>query len=552
MKVLSTFLFLSSALAQRNTNGAEDTPVAAAIAAAATENASTPAEMASISGAANIAAGTVPADNFQPNRPGSNVPLFDFNLAPYNVALDIVAEALEKLADTMEPLDVPLPLVGPGYYLEVQVKSPKNPHAQPPIGELNPVSIEGGQAPPVTEIDIILPGDTEIHQTIILPANGQGAPVAEASSEEAMPSEEASAHASIPNPDPQEITDDYYASIIGATALESTNAPSSISTDMLTPPIPAGTESAAGPLFSDEDSTEVKPVSGSQLAQSISPEPFTPMATVSGFESYGELGNNVGEAEPSEDISAPSIAETDAESDAESPLESPTESSFAPVTEGAYGSSVNLEEQSLSTTVLPSSEPVGSAPAASSDLWGGLFPAASSSAPGTSDADSAGSEQSQLDLEPELGSASASAFEAEPASESDSAMESESDAGLEASVDSEGDESVDDGEVTMASELLPFPPFGGPQTQEPPVSGLDSASSTSPVETAATDAPAANGDNIIETISIIGAANENALESSIDAVLHSVIQDYKTESIPKAAVGFALIHPRSAATADRY
>ncbi|KAJ1889441.1 hypothetical protein LPJ66_008029 [Kickxella alabastrina] len=107
---------------------------------------------------------------------GSYVPLFDFELAPYNVALEIVAEALEKLADTMEPLDVPLPLIGPEYYLEVMVKSTKKTYAPRPDGQINPISIEGGEAPLVTEIDIILPGESVVHQTIVLPVDGGDQP----------------------------------------------------------------------------------------------------------------------------------------------------------------------------------------------------------------------------------------------------------------------------------------------------------------------------------------------------------------------------------------
>ncbi|KAJ1934495.1 hypothetical protein GGF37_006344, partial [Kickxella alabastrina] len=107
---------------------------------------------------------------------GSYVPLFDFELAPYNVALEIIAEALEKLADTMEPLDVPLPLIGPEYYLEVMVKSTKKTYAPRPDGQINPISIEGGEAPLVTEIDIILPGESVVHQTIVLPVDGGDQP----------------------------------------------------------------------------------------------------------------------------------------------------------------------------------------------------------------------------------------------------------------------------------------------------------------------------------------------------------------------------------------
>ncbi|KAJ2799572.1 hypothetical protein H4S07_005400, partial [Coemansia furcata] len=112
------------------------------------------------------------------------------------------------------------------------------------------------------------------------------------------------------------------------------------------------------------------------------------------------------------------------------------------------------------------------------------------------------------------------------------------------------DEDVDEESVTMATAPLPFPPFGGPQHQDEPSSFLnDSASET--VELAALPT-ASSGGGLMETIDIISASNDNALESSIDAILHSVIQDYKTESIPKAAVGFALIHPRRQAVGNAW
>ncbi|KAJ2874216.1 hypothetical protein GGH93_002600 [Coemansia aciculifera] len=108
------------------------------------------------------------------------------------------------------------------------------------------------------------------------------------------------------------------------------------------------------------------------------------------------------------------------------------------------------------------------------------------------------------------------------------------------------DEDVDEESMTMATAPLPFPPFGGPQHQQEPSFSNDSASETA--ELAAL--PTASSGGLLETIDIISASNDNALESSIDAILHSVIQDYKTQSIPKAAVGFALIHPRRQAAAN--
>ncbi|KAJ2790988.1 hypothetical protein GGI18_001447 [Coemansia linderi] len=240
------------------------------------------------------------------------------------MALEIVADALEKLSDTMEPLDLPLPLVGPGYYLEVQVKSPKNAHGSVPFSQINAVTVEGGQAPPVTQVEIILPGESVAHETFMLPVDPMG--------------------------------------------------------ESVTPTI----------------------ASDSELSPSVS-----------------------------EDII-------------------PTE-----------------------------------------------IPHTSSSAGG-------------------------------------------------ASVLTFSEEDVDEESVTMATAPLPFPPFGGPQHQQEPSPSSESASET--VELAAL--PTLSSGGLMETIDIISASNDNALESSIDAILHSVIQDYKTETIPKAAVGFALIHPRRQAAAN--
>ncbi|KAJ2620763.1 hypothetical protein GGF44_005506, partial [Coemansia sp. RSA 1694] len=110
------------------------------------------------------------------------------------------------------------------------------------------------------------------------------------------------------------------------------------------------------------------------------------------------------------------------------------------------------------------------------------------------------------------------------------------------------DEDVAEESVTMATAPLPFPPFGGPQHQQEPQLSADSLGASVTPELAAL--PTASSGGLMETIAIVSAANDNALESSIDAILHSVIQDYKTESIPKAAVGFALIHPRRQAAAS--
>ncbi|KAJ2781873.1 hypothetical protein GGI15_003092 [Coemansia interrupta] len=191
---------------------------------------------------------------------GSYVPLFDFDLAPYNMALEIVAEALEKLADTMEPIDLPLPIVGPGYYLEVMVKAPnnKNPHVQPPYNQINPISIEGGQAPPITEIDIILPGESEVHQTIILPAAGQTRPSASTEDREVSTLLESS---TLENASPIAMTD----STEGPLSTPETNASSQSSSEIVSAidsmtmidPIPAGTESGSAPLIESVPSASI-------------------------------------------------------------------------------------------------------------------------------------------------------------------------------------------------------------------------------------------------------------------------------------------------------
>ncbi|KAJ1799459.1 hypothetical protein LPJ75_006665, partial [Coemansia sp. RSA 2598] len=107
---------------------------------------------------------------------------------------------------------------------------------------------------------------------------------------------------------------------------------------------------------------------------------------------------------------------------------------------------------------------------------------------------------------------------------------------------------VDTAEMTMASVPLPYPPFGGPEQQQQPtmpdVSGTLIEAAPTAAASSATAASTGASDNVIETINIVGASDQNALESSIDAILHSVLQEYESESTPKAAVGFALIHAR--------
>ncbi|KAJ2888239.1 hypothetical protein GGI21_006712, partial [Coemansia aciculifera] len=171
MKVLSLFLLLTAAVAQAHD---ESSSVASPASAAVEDGAVSPSDTVVV-----LASPEPASDAHAPaEQSGSYEPLFNFDLEPYNMALEIVADALEKLSDTMEPLDLPLPLVGPGYYLEVQVKSPKNAHGNVPFSQINAVTIEGGQAPPVTQVEIILPGESVAHETIMLPADSASAPEA--------------------------------------------------------------------------------------------------------------------------------------------------------------------------------------------------------------------------------------------------------------------------------------------------------------------------------------------------------------------------------------
>ncbi|KAJ1833577.1 hypothetical protein LPJ73_007884, partial [Coemansia sp. RSA 2703] len=102
-------------------------------------------------------------------------------------------------------------------------------------------------------------------------------------------------------------------------------------------------------------------------------------------------------------------------------------------------------------------------------------------------------------------------------------------------------------DMTMASVPLPYPPFGGPQQQQQPTVSDVNGLPTAELPSAEASAPAISEDNVIETINVVGASDGNALEASIDAILHSVLQEYESESTPKAAVGFALIHARNQA-----
>ncbi|KAJ2610168.1 hypothetical protein H4S08_003725 [Coemansia sp. RSA 1365] len=566
MKVLSAFLFLSSALAQHNNNSgnsnvrlaeAADTPVA-----------SIDSLQASAAAASESAIETTAAAEYgvQSNEPDTSyTPLFDFDLEPYNVALDIVADALEKLADTMEPLDVPLPMVGAGYYLEVQVKSPKNQHGSPPFDQINSVSIEGGQAPPVTEIDIILPGDSDVHQTILVPVDD----AQETQSPELPPDYlESFGYVSNPMSIPDSEPDDV--SLSGSGAIP-TDAVEPFYNSYFAPPILAETGPANAPLTST-----FPEVSESDLSQSNSPEAPTAMNTVSKLESIEKT-----DTQPAEVSTAPSgsfsggnasdsfelsqeetVDPSDIASDFNSITEPPSEDEIEFLTGDSNGLSVLPEEESLTLGSASSSEAVEIVASNSVDSLIGQLQTVSSTAPGALNVDSTSAVAEQSQLEPEdVNSETEGLLSYEVAGEEqeDVNVGSENPSNVEdVSNESEVFDSVDnnlsplevasasiDGDVTMASAPLPFPPFGGPQTQQPPVSDLNNAIDT---QSKPTDIPNVEGGNVIDTINIADDLDENALESSIDAVLHSVIQDYNTVSTPKAAVAFALIHPRSMST----
>ncbi|KAJ2825984.1 hypothetical protein GGI24_003021 [Coemansia furcata] len=154
------------------------------------------------------------------------------------MALEIVADALEKLSDTMEPLDLPLPLVGPGYYLEVQVKSPKNAHGSVPFSQINAVTIEGGQVPPVTQVEIILPGESVAHETIMLPVDSisvSGTPAVASESEV------------VSSPVTQDISPTEHISMTELETGMSVTASSSIASVPLSPTL-VGTDSVSIPM----------------------------------------------------------------------------------------------------------------------------------------------------------------------------------------------------------------------------------------------------------------------------------------------------------------
>ncbi|KAJ1735494.1 hypothetical protein LPJ61_000520 [Coemansia biformis] len=539
MKVLSTFLLLSSALAQRDSAGRA--PDAVDSLAAVADAALVSAEAAPLAAsAAPESATAAPADG-EKHGPVSYVPLFDFDLAPYNMALEIVADALEKLADTMEPLDVPLPLVGPGYYLEVQVKSTKGPNGRPQAGELNPVSIEGGQALPVTEIDIILPGDTAVHQTILISAQSQGTQAMEPPHSDlaASQSEPALATSKSAVDSAATLLSAAPTAVLGGLVPEDSNPASQGATSAggsLTPSMLAGTRSASAPLI---DTIPETPAAESRLTQTALTTPPMGMENMgtSASSSEGE-GTSIDEVLSGGTNMASSSAwgfSSSAGGLAVRPGTSAVPSSASGPISAASTSSTSAE-QSLGLGIGSGSTESGSSIVASAssiavadgagrsspDPWFGLFPPFSSSAPGTAGDVSSSSDTELLYLEPES-----------------AVSESKEQSGPRESLDSGPAD-----EATTVSELLPFPPFGGPRTQQP-----SDASRAYPASLGASSTSSGNAGGV-ETIDILDAPDENALESSIDAVIHSVIQDYRSESRPKAAVGFALIHPRSMAAPE--
>ncbi|KAJ2473202.1 hypothetical protein GGI02_001032 [Coemansia sp. RSA 2322] len=542
---------------------------------------------------------------------GSYEPLFNFDLEPYNMALEIVAEALEKLADTMEPLDLPLPLVGPGYYLEIQVKSLKNPgHGGVPFSQINAVNIEGGQAPPVTQIEIILPGESAAHETIRLPADSLSAsalPITIPESTSSSASEAAAVSPVTPASEPAQSVSDTSA------AIEVSAAPLPITTSELLPPVLVGTESANAPL-AEASASAANMISnaighlynqgafdGQASVSAVLPIPGpssvaseAASAAVAGTETALLVASDLSLALPpsSVDVATPSSAGTN---------------ELASVIGGTYESSVALQEQSLSLSLavgisfsgssaivvpesafMPTAAPSQEGSAATGPV--GVIPTLSQPPPIMIDppmlspevVPSGSASSSELPLGSALasdplllGSAEAGSSSVAPldllfASSTGSDMPATSSAvavGAEsplvtasvsapalasAPAPASADETADnDSSMTMASAPLPFPPFGGPQNQQQ--DGLSSAASIAAASSSAPELavlPAASSSDLVETIDIVSASNDNELESSIDAILHSVIEDYKTESIPKAAVGFALIHPRRQAAAN--
>ncbi|KAJ2026542.1 hypothetical protein IWW57_003002 [Coemansia sp. S610] len=663
MKVLALFLLLSAAVAKAQKDiSSSDSP-----ASAVEDSIASPSDTAIA-----FAPQKSPQGAHSAEQSGSYEPLFNFDLEPYNMALEIVADALEKLSDTMEPLDLPLPLVGPGYYLEVQVKSPKNAHGSVPFSQINAVTVEGGQAPPVTQVEIILPGESVAHETFMLPVDPMGESVTPtiASDSELSPSsatQDVSPVASIsatehetemsvtPSPSVASGTMsptlasaeptshslngasasasasslinsaigilysqgafDGQASAIGTIGVlhrseASAAAPNSVSEDIIPTEIPQfsnppeQSSSQAASASSAEPSALLVTASTSEIAASISSKPAAIDDSVEPASSSGLIDSAAATAAISTSASAldtafapwsPFMSMQGSSNSNAGATSSPSLGGLGGIFAGAYGSSVALQEQSLSIGVsagfllsasaselAPSASvdalPTGSAFMPTSEVPSALSAASLSDAPSAEASSSmpsqpllaptmtdsliASSEPVSVALSSSMFPLDVAQVHSQKPSVSAAPLASSIGAGLSAapntmapstsssaggaSVLTFSEEDVDEESVTMATAPLPFPPFGGPQHQQEPSPSSESASET--VELAAL--PTLSSGGLMETIDIISASNDNALESSIDAILHSVIQDYKTETIPKAAVGFALIHPRRQAAAN--
>ncbi|KAJ2731670.1 hypothetical protein IW152_004370 [Coemansia sp. BCRC 34962] len=508
MKVLSLFLLLSAAVAKAQKDISSNSP-----ASTVEDSVASPLDTAIA-----FAPPKLSQEVHSAEPSGSYEPLFNFDLEPYNMALEIVADALEKLSDTMEPLDLPLPLVGPGYYLEVQVKSPKNAHGSVPFSQINAVTIEGGQAPPVTQVEIILPGESVAHETFMLPVDSvsESATLTAAIDSEMLLSSathDASSVASISvTEDQTEMSGTISPSVASATMSPTPPAKEHLTAKRQRQTIRWGHLGGLGSIFAGAYGSSV-----ALQEQSLS------ISVSAGFSFSGGVSELVPSASadvlPTAGVSMP-VSVIPSALSAASP-------SDAPLDEAA--SSVPSQPPLVPTMTDPliaSSEPVPVA------LSSSMFPL---------DVAQVHSQKTSVSAAP-LASVLEAGLSAVPTTKIPSLSSSVGNA----SVLTFSEEDVDEESVTMATAPLPFPPFGGPQHQQEP--SLSNESAGEAAELVAL--PTLSSGGLMETIDIISASNDNALESSIDAILHSVIQDYRTELIPKAAVGFALIHPRRQAAVN--
>ncbi|KAJ1733271.1 hypothetical protein LPJ72_002945 [Coemansia sp. Benny D160-2] len=531
--------------------------------------------------------------------------------------MDIVAEALEKLADTMEPLDLPLPLVGPGYYLEVMVKSSKSPHSPQqqqqsspsplPLSQINGINIEGGEALPVTQIEIIFPGESIAQETFKLSSSE----LAEFTVVESNDIQNTAGNISAPEPIPETGEGTQIQSVVSAqestTSLEA--SPTAGKYNSASNTADSVTRQTIGELVSDGfiagqstaymsiaatgtfQGTEQSAISGSQLAQPISPESIGPMSTVSGLEptadkissSAVESGNGdsvesiigfgfgfgntdsvgSGSDEASEAVLSPASDEMEMpemssgqtiptaysptkQEKTASPEDHSSDSSnegeewgtdMLDVINGSASSSSNkgiLDDTLFDATktkenvyTAKNSEEAG--PSSLYEYAGNTDFFIPSSAPILVDSSNVAADINQA--ESRISQSEAARNTAEP---DESSVEE----------DSVASEAMDTFGMTMESAPLPFPPFGDPHQQQQELPTAQSADSTLTMAVESAPVSLVESEGVMETIDIVDASNRNVLESSIDAILHSVMDEYETESIPKAAVGFALIHPR--------